>query len=70
VTDRPGGIARLSAVIASVGASVLEITHDRTFAGPDVFSARVAVTVETADRAQIDTLSTALAAAGFPLAQG
>lgn len=70
VTDRPGGIARLSAVIAAVGASVLEITHDRTFAGPDVFSARVAVTVETADRGQIGALSTALTAAGFPLADG
>ncbi|MBM3956253.1 MAG: threonine ammonia-lyase [Planctomycetes bacterium] len=70
VTDRPGGIARLATVIAEAGASVLEIAHDRTFSGPDVFSVRVAVTVETADRAQIDALAAALAAAGFPLGAG
>jgi len=65
VSDRPGGIARLSAVIAAAGANVREIVHDRAFSGPDVFSTSVAVTVDTADRDHVDALAAALAAAGF-----
>ncbi|MFM8283101.1 MAG: threonine ammonia-lyase [Planctomycetaceae bacterium] len=70
VSDRPGGIARLAAVIAAAGASVQEITHDRAFGGPDVFSVRVAVTVETADRSHMESLTAALVAAGFPVDDG
>jgi threonine dehydratase len=65
VSDRPGGIARLSAVIAAAGANVREIVHDRAFSGPDVFSTSVAVTVDTADRDHVAALAAALAAAGF-----
>lgn len=67
VTDRPGGIARLTAAIAAAGASVLEITHDRTFAGPDVFSVVVAVTVQTADRAHVAALRDRLLGDAFPI---
>ena len=65
VSDRPGGIARLAAVIAAVGASVREIVHDRAFSGPDVFSTAVEVTVETADRDHVTRLASALRAEGF-----
>ena len=65
VSDRPGGIARLSAVIAAAGANVREIVHDRAFSGPDVVSTSVAVTVDTADRDHVAALAAALAAAGF-----
>jgi threonine dehydratase len=65
VSDRPGGIARLTSVIAAAGASVREIVHDRTFAGPDVFSTAVEVTVETADRERAEALFAQLEAAGF-----
>ena len=65
VSDRPGGIARLSAVIAAAGANVREIVHDRAFSGPDVFSTSVEVTVDTADRDHVAALAAALAAAGF-----
>jgi threonine dehydratase len=65
VSDRPGGIARLSAVIAAAGANVREIVHDRAFSGPDVFSTSVAVTVDTADSDHVAALAAALAAAGF-----
>jgi threonine dehydratase len=67
VSDRPGGIARLTAAIAAAGASVQEITHDRTFAGPDVFSATVEVTVETADRDHVAALHDRLRAEGFSI---
>ena len=67
VSDRPGGIARLAAVIAAAGANVREIVHDRAFSGPDVFSTSVAVTVETADREHVAALAARLAAEGFSI---
>ncbi|NBW97352.1 MAG: threonine ammonia-lyase [Planctomycetia bacterium] len=65
VSDRPGGIARLSAVIAAAGANVREIVHDRAFSGFDVFATSVQVTVETADRDHVAALAGRLAAEGF-----
>jgi threonine dehydratase len=65
VTDRPGGIAKLTAAIAAAGASVQEIVHDRAFSGPDVFVTSVEVTVETSDRDHVFALSDHLRTAGF-----
>ena len=65
VSDRPGGMARLTAAIAAAGASVREIAHDRTFSGPDVFSIGVEVTVETSDREHAAALLARLRADGF-----
>ncbi len=65
ISDRPGGIARLAAVIAAAGASIREIRHDRAFSGPEVFSTTVEVTVETADRDHVAALRQRLAADGF-----
>ena len=65
VSDRPGGMARLTEVIANAGASVLEINHDRAFSGPEVFTTTVEVTVETADQEHINALGKQLHEAGF-----
>jgi threonine dehydratase len=65
ISDRPGGIARLTAAIAAGGASVREIVHDRAFSGADVFSTGVEVTVETAGHDHVATLARALEADGF-----
>ena len=65
VTDRPGGIATLTAVIAEAGANVQEIVHERTFTGPDVFSAGVVVTVETSGPDHIKVLRDRLGDRGF-----
>ena len=65
VSDRPGGIAKLTAAIAAAGASVQEIVHDRTFGGSELFFARVEVTVETADHDHVDRLLKTLQAEGF-----
>ena len=67
VSDRPGGIARLTAAIAAAGASVQEIVHDRAFSGPDVFSTAVQVTVETADREHAEALFERLRTEGFTI---
>jgi len=65
ISDRPGGIARLTAAIAAAGASVREVVHDRAFSGADVFSTAVEVTVETAGHEHVAALAAALAAEGF-----
>jgi len=64
ITDRPGGLARLADVIASAGASIKEIVHDRAFSGPDLSEVRVVCVVETTGRSHLETLHRALAAAG------
>lgn len=67
ISDRPGGLVHLSTVLADAGANVTEITHNRTFAGPDLSRVHVLCTVETRDRAHIATLEHALAQAGVEL---
>ena len=47
ISDRPGGLADLATQIASAGASVKQVVHDRAFAGSDVSAVHVLCTVET-----------------------
>jgi len=61
ISDRPGGLARLAEVIASAGASIKEIVHDRAFAGPDLSEVRVVCDVETTGRDHVAQLHRALA---------
>lgn len=67
ISDRPGGLAELCRVIASCGASIKDIAHDRAFSGPDVSAVHAVCTVETRDRAHIATLHRQLKKNGFPL---
>ena len=67
ISDRPGGLAELCKVIASCGASIKDIAHDRAFSGPDVSAVHAVCTVETRDRAHITALHRALKKHGFPL---
>ena len=61
ISDRPGGLARLAEVIASTGASIKEIVHDRAFAGPDLSEVRVVCDVETTGHDHVAQLHRALA---------
>ncbi|MGE5105726.1 MAG: threonine ammonia-lyase [Betaproteobacteria bacterium] len=61
ISDRPGGLARLAEVIASTGASIKEIVHDRAFSGPDLSAVRVVCVVETTGRDHVAALHRALA---------
>lgn len=67
ISDRPGGLAHLSAVLAKAGANVTEIVHNRTFAGPDLSRVHVLCTVETRDRAHIAEIQQRLAENGVEL---
>ena len=64
ISDRPGGLARLAEVIASTGASIKEIVHDRAFSGPDLSAVRVVCVVETTGHDHVAALHRALADAG------
>ena len=64
ISDRPGGLARLAEVIASAGASIKEIIHDRAFSGPDLSAVRVVCVVETTGHEHVAELHRVLAAAG------
>ena len=65
IADRPGGLARLAEVIASTGASIKEIVHDRAFSGPDLSAVRVVCVVETTGHDHVRELHAALAKAGM-----
>lgn len=67
ISDRPGGLASLAKAIASTGASIKEITHDRAFAGPDVTAVNCLCTVETRDRAHLQELLSTLKKNGITI---
>jgi threonine dehydratase len=67
VSDRPGGLARLTAAIAESGASIQELAHDRAFSGPNLSEVRVVCVVETTGPDHVRALHDKLRAAGFVL---
>lgn len=67
ISDRPGGLAHLSGVLAFAEANITEIVHNRTFAGPDLSRVHVLCTIETRDRAHIAEIQKRLAQNGVEL---
>jgi threonine dehydratase len=65
ISDRPGGLAELASLISEAGASIVEVTHDRIFAGLDFRAVNVLCTVETRDREHIRKLFDLLECHGF-----
>ncbi len=63
--DRPGELARLSALIAEERANILHIEHDRAFSEAPVGEAEVELTLETSGRDQIERVLARLAADGY-----
>lgn len=67
ISDRPGGLAELTALIASLGASIKEVVHDRTFAGPNLWSVNVHCTIETRDMQHREMCFARMSEAGVQL---
>jgi threonine dehydratase len=65
--DRPGALARLTALVADERANVVHIEHDRAFAArwTAIGESEVALTLETSGRDHIDRLLGQLRAAGY-----
>lgn len=51
ISDRPGGLARLTALMAEAGASVRQIAHERAFTRSSFAEVEVICTIETRDHA-------------------
>ena len=64
ISDRPGGLADLAAQIASTGASVKQVVHDRAFASSDVSAVNVLCTVETRNHEHLAELRAKLKSHG------
>ncbi|XP_074641812.1 L-threonine ammonia-lyase-like [Tubulanus polymorphus] len=62
VSDRPGGIAELTKLIASMGVSIKDIYHERAWLKADIFSVQVKCVVETRDKEHAEELERALRA--------
>jgi threonine dehydratase len=60
VSDRPGSLAHLTAVLATTGASVHEVMHDRQFGPADPGMVAIACILETRDRDHIKEIQEAL----------
>jgi threonine dehydratase len=65
LSDRPGQLARLTAVIAEAGANILEVVHQRVFTDMPAKSATASLVIETRDRAHLELTVTRLRAAGL-----
>jgi len=64
ISDRPGGLADLAKQIASIGASIKQVVHDRAFASPDVSAVNVSCTVETRNHQHLAELRALLKSRG------
>ena len=64
ISDRPGGLADLAAQIASTGASIKQVVHERAFASSDVSAVNVLCTVETRDHQHLADLRAKLKSHG------
>lgn len=64
ISDRPGGLADLTKQIASTGASIKQVVHDRAFASPDISAVNVLCTVETRNRQHLAELRALLKSRG------
>jgi threonine dehydratase len=67
ISDRPGSLANLLAVIAGTGASIKEVSHDRNFGPADVAYVPVSVVMETRDAGHIDQIRHTLKEKGYEL---
>ena len=64
--DRPGALARLTALVAEERANVVHIEHDRAFARwTAIGETEVALTLETSGRDHIERLLARLRGAGY-----
>jgi threonine dehydratase len=65
ISDRPGGLAQLAGLISDADASIVEVTHDRVFAGLDFSAVNVLCTVSTRDHEHVRELFDRLERCGF-----
>lgn len=65
--DRPGQLAKVSAVVGNAGANILEVYHQRVFTDLPAKGAELHLVVETRDRAHRDSVVERLRGEGYPV---
>jgi len=70
VSDRPGGIAKLTSLLAEQGASIKDIYHERAWLHTNVDQVQVKCVVELQGKDHACRLRAALKAAGYPVIWG
>lgn len=70
VSDRPGGIARLTRFLADAGASLKDIYHERAWLQSAVDRVQVRCVIETADQQHADEVRSALEQSRWPVVWG
>src|SRR5690606_11667642 len=65
IPDQPGVLGRLTTVIGSTGANIVEIVHDRMFLDIPARSTEVEVMLETYDHEHVGRVIAALEAEGY-----
>lgn len=67
LTDKPGQLRDMSAIIAEVGANIVSVNYEHAEKGSDVNSCIIRIELETKDRAHIKQVRKALADRGFKI---
>jgi threonine dehydratase len=67
ISDRPGSLASFLTLIASTGASIKEVTHDRNFGPADVQQTGLSAILETRDAEHIRQVHDAIERAGIQI---
>jgi threonine dehydratase len=69
VPDRPGNLARVTALVAAAGANVLQLSHARAFADISVREVEIVMQLETRGPEQVRQVVRALEQHGFGVRQ-
>lgn len=69
ILNRPGGLAKFTAILADEGASINELAHDHAFSGEDLQTVTVDFVIETQDSPHFERIKHRLAREGFPIQQ-
>ncbi|AKU91477.1 threonine ammonia-lyase [Vulgatibacter incomptus] len=69
IEDRPGSLARLTALVAEQAANIIEIHHDRAFGKSGYGETEVSLTLETRGRDHVEQLTQALDRAGYRISE-
>ena len=63
--DHPGGLERLTAVIAGERANIVQVVHDRAYFGVNLGDAKIDVTMETRGADHAEEMMRRLREAGY-----
>ncbi len=67
LTDKPGQLKQVSAIIADLGANVISVHHERASETMDINGCYLRIVLETRNHEHIDEITSALTGAGFKL---